>query len=184
MLLGTTGADEHVRFSSFTQGCSRAETTSPRNGGAPLEHGSTRAATARGKVLQGPLGPRSPENLHQSSTACQYRLEYPLRTTGRDLNGATPKSISEPAGRTFVTSSWSASSRMLDSGAFTSRLRSWLSTPPDACPISTSQVRTTSTALAPPTTFRAPSAIQDIRYFRRHTDVALNVGLLVDTSGS
>ena len=73
---------------------------------------------------------------------------------------------------------------MLDSGAFTSRLRSWLSTPPDACPISTSQVRTTSTALAPPTTFRAPSVVQDIRYFRRHTDVALNVGLLVDTNGS
>ena len=31
---------------------------------------------------------------------------------------------------------------------------------------------------------REVGVVQDIRYFRRHTDVALNVGLLVDTSGS
>lgn len=52
----------------------------------------------RGKVLQGASGGRSTENLHQSSTACQYRLEYPSRPTGRDLNGATSKSIAESAG--------------------------------------------------------------------------------------
>ena len=31
---------------------------------------------------------------------------------------------------------------------------------------------------------REDGVVQDIRYFRRHTDAALNVGLLVDTSGS
>ena len=57
MLLGTTGADEHVRFPSFTQGRSRAKTTSPRNGGVPLEHGSTRAATTPSQSASGALRP-------------------------------------------------------------------------------------------------------------------------------
>ena len=55
MLLGTTGADEHVRFPSFTQGRSRAKTTSPRNGGAPLQRGSTRAATTPRQGASGAL---------------------------------------------------------------------------------------------------------------------------------